>query len=49
MTEQGQGGMSQASGEIVNVQAQVPVAQDVVAQAHAQLQAAQAAFPRRSI
>src|SRR5271165_3283862 len=32
-TEQGQGGISQASGEIGSVQAQVPVAQDAVAQA----------------
>jgi len=44
-TEQGQGGISQASGAIANVQAQVPVAQDVVAQANAQLQAAQAQVP----
>ncbi len=32
-TQQGQGGVSQASGQIANVQAQVPVAQDAVAQA----------------
>ncbi len=44
-TEQGQGGISQASGAIANVQAQVPVAQDVVAQANAQLHAAQAQVP----
>lgn len=44
-TEQGQGGVSQASGEIANVQAQVPVAQDAVAQANAQLHAAQAQVP----
>jgi membrane fusion protein, multidrug efflux system len=44
-TQQGQGGVSQASGEIGNVQAQVPVAQDAVAQATAQLHAAQAQVP----
>jgi membrane fusion protein, multidrug efflux system len=44
-TEQGQGGVSQASGAIANVQAQVPAAQDVVAQANAQLRAAQAQVP----
>jgi membrane fusion protein (multidrug efflux system) len=44
-TEQGQGGVSQASGAIANVQAQVPVAQDAVAQANAQLHAAQAQVP----
>lgn len=44
-TEQGQGGITQASGEIANVQAQVPVAQDAVAQANAQLRAAQAQVP----
>ncbi len=44
-TEQGQGGITQASGQIQNVQAQVPVAQDVVAQANAQLRAAQAQVP----
>ena len=44
-TEQGQGGISQASGEIGSVQAQVPVAQDAVAQATAQLHAAQAQVP----
>lgn len=44
-TEQGQGGVSQASGAIANVQAQVPVAEDVVAQANAQLRAAQAQVP----
>ncbi len=44
-TQQGQGGVSQASGEIGNVQAQVPVAQDAVAQAIAQLHAAQSQVP----
>jgi membrane fusion protein, multidrug efflux system len=44
-TEQGQGGVSQASGEIANTQAQVPVAQDAVAQAQAQLHAAQSQVP----
>ncbi|MGA8796271.1 MAG: HlyD family secretion protein [Candidatus Cybelea sp.] len=44
-TQQGQGGVSQAGGEIANVQAQVPVAQDAVAQASAQLLAAQAQVP----
>jgi membrane fusion protein (multidrug efflux system) len=44
-TEQGQGGVSQASGAIANVQALVPAAQDVVAQANAQLRAAQAQVP----
>ncbi len=44
-TEQGQGGVSQASGEIANTQAQVPVAQDAVAQANAQLRAAQSQVP----
>jgi membrane fusion protein, multidrug efflux system len=44
-TEQGQGGVTQAGGQIQNVQAQVPVAQDVVAQANAQLRAAQAQVP----
>jgi membrane fusion protein, multidrug efflux system len=44
-TEQGEGGVSQASGQIANVQAQVPVAQDAVVQASAQLQAAQAQVP----
>ena len=44
-TQQGQGGVSQAGGEIANVQAQVPVAQDAVAQAGAQLRAAQAQVP----
>jgi membrane fusion protein (multidrug efflux system) len=44
-TQQGQGGVSQASGAVANVQAQVPVAQDAVAQANAQLRAAQAQVP----
>ncbi len=44
-TQQGQGGVSQASGAVANVQAQVPVAQDAVAQANAQLHAAQAQVP----
>ncbi len=44
-TEQGQGGVSQASGEIANVQAQVPMAQAGVVQAAAQLHAAQAQVP----
>ncbi|MBV8344429.1 MAG: HlyD family secretion protein [Candidatus Eremiobacteraeota bacterium] len=44
-TEQGQGGVSQASGEISAQQAQVPVAQDAVAQAQSQLRAAQAQVP----
>ncbi|MBV9718172.1 MAG: HlyD family secretion protein [Candidatus Eremiobacteraeota bacterium] len=44
-TEQGQGGIAQASGAIANVQAQVPAAQDQVAQANAQLRAAQAQVP----
>jgi membrane fusion protein, multidrug efflux system len=44
-TEQGQGGVSQASGQIANAQAEVPVAQDAVSQANAQLHAAQAQVP----
>lgn len=44
-TEQGQGGVSQAGGEIAAQQAQVPVAQDLVAQATAQYHAAQAQVP----
>jgi len=44
-TEQGQGGVSQASGAIENVQAQVPMAQAGVVQATAQLRAAQAQVP----
>lgn len=44
-TEQGQGGVSQAGGEIQAQQAQVPVAQDAVAQATAQYHAAQAQVP----
>jgi membrane fusion protein (multidrug efflux system) len=44
-TEQGQGGVTQAGGEIQSYQAQVPVAQDVVAQADAQFHAAQAQVP----
>jgi membrane fusion protein, multidrug efflux system len=44
-TEQGQGGVSQASGAISSAQAQVPAAQDAVAQANAQLRAAQAQVP----
>jgi membrane fusion protein (multidrug efflux system) len=44
-TQQGQGGVSQAGGEVANVSAQVPVAQDAVAQATAQLHAAQAQVP----
>lgn len=44
-TEQGRGGVSQASGAIANVQAQVPVAQDAVMQANSQLRAAQAQVP----
>jgi membrane fusion protein, multidrug efflux system len=44
-TEQGQGGVSQASGAIANVQAQVPVAQDAVSQANAQLRQANAQVP----
>ncbi len=44
-TEQGQGGVSQASGAIANVSAQVPAAQDLVAQATAQMHAAQAQVP----
>jgi membrane fusion protein, multidrug efflux system len=45
LTQQGQGGVSQAGGAMTNVQAQVPVAQDAVAQASAQLRAAQAQVP----
>jgi membrane fusion protein, multidrug efflux system len=45
LTQQGQGGVSQAGGAMTNVQAQVPVAQDAVAQASAQLHAAQAQVP----
>lgn len=45
LSEQGQGGISQASGEISAQQAQVPVAQDAVAQADAQLRAAQSQVP----
>jgi membrane fusion protein (multidrug efflux system) len=44
-TEQGQGGVSQASGAMANSQAQVPMAQSAVAQAAAQLRAAQAQVP----
>jgi len=44
-TEQGQGGVSQASGAMSGAQAQVPAAQDVVAQAKAQLYAASAQVP----
>lgn len=44
-TEQGRGGVSQASGEIANTQAQVPVAQDAVSLAQAQLHAAQSQVP----
>jgi membrane fusion protein, multidrug efflux system len=44
-TQQGQGGVSEAGGEIENVRAQVPVAQDAVSQASAQLRAAQAQVP----
>ncbi|HEY2473501.1 MAG TPA: HlyD family secretion protein [Candidatus Cybelea sp.] len=44
-TEQGQGGVTQASGAISNVQAQVPLAQAGVEQAVAQLRAAQAQVP----
>jgi membrane fusion protein, multidrug efflux system len=44
-TEQGQGGVSQASGDITNAQAQVPVAEAGVDQAMAQLHAAQAQLP----
>lgn len=44
-TEQGQGGVSQASGQIANVQAEVPVAQSGVALAVAQMHAAQAQVP----
>src|ERR1700729_3391459 len=44
-TQQGQGGVSQASGEVGNVSAQVPGAQAGVAQATAQLHAAQAQVP----
>ncbi|HEY1867428.1 MAG TPA: HlyD family secretion protein [Candidatus Cybelea sp.] len=44
-TEQGQGGVSQASGAIASAQAQVPAAQDAVSQAGAQLRAAQAQVP----
>jgi membrane fusion protein, multidrug efflux system len=44
-TQQGQGGVSQASGAQESVQAQVPAAQDAVEQANAQLRAAQAQVP----
>jgi membrane fusion protein (multidrug efflux system) len=44
-TQQGQGGVSQASGQIANVQADVPMAQAGVAQAESQLRAAQAQVP----
>jgi len=44
-TEQGQGGVSQAGGQIANAQAQVPLAQAGVSQASAQLRAAQAQVP----
>jgi membrane fusion protein (multidrug efflux system) len=44
-TEQGQGGVSQASGAMANSQAQVPMAQAAVTQAAAQLRAAQAQVP----
>jgi membrane fusion protein (multidrug efflux system) len=44
-TEQGQGGVSQASGGTANAQAQVPMAQATVSQADAQLRAAQAQVP----
>jgi membrane fusion protein (multidrug efflux system) len=45
LSEQGQGGISQAGGEIAAQQAQVPAAQDTVAQAAAQLRAAQSQVP----
>jgi membrane fusion protein (multidrug efflux system) len=44
-TQQGQGGVTQASGAMANVQALVPAAVDQVAQANAQLRAAQAQVP----
>jgi membrane fusion protein (multidrug efflux system) len=44
-TTQGQGSVSQASGDIANAQAQVPVAQAGVAQASAALRSAQAQLP----
>lgn len=44
-TEQGRGGVSQASGSVASAQAAVPVAQSGVAQAAAQLHAAQAQLP----
>jgi membrane fusion protein, multidrug efflux system len=47
-TEQGQGGVSQANGQIGNVAAQVPMAVAGVAQAESQLRAAQAQVPAAS-
>jgi membrane fusion protein, multidrug efflux system len=44
-TEQGRGGVSQASGDIANAQAQVPLAQAGVAQAVAQVHSAEAQLP----
>jgi membrane fusion protein, multidrug efflux system len=44
-TEQGHGGVSQASGDVASAQAQVPVAQAGVAQALAQVHSAQAQLP----
>jgi membrane fusion protein (multidrug efflux system) len=44
-TQQGHGGVSEASGNVANAQAQVPVAQAGVAQAQAQLRAAEAQLP----
>jgi membrane fusion protein, multidrug efflux system len=45
LSQQGEGGISQASGEIAAQQAQVPAAQDTVSQAAAQLRAAQSQVP----
>jgi membrane fusion protein, multidrug efflux system len=44
-TEQGHGGVSQASGDVANAQAQVPLAQAGVAQAVAQMHSAEAQLP----
>jgi membrane fusion protein, multidrug efflux system len=44
-TEQGHGGVSQASGDVANAQAQVPLAQAGVAQAVAQVHSAEAQLP----
>ena len=44
-TEQGQGGVTSAGGQIETAQAQVPISQSLVKQAQPQLRASQAQFP----